>query len=157
INNGITAGTGANANVPVSGRITGITTDPNDGSTIVISTSDGGAWKTSNGGVTWFPLFDNSGGNVLPIFSGTITAGRNYGTYYLGTGEANNTADSYPGTGVWQTTDGGATWTQLLGRQGGATGFNPFTGKAVSQVVLDSGWNGTTNQIIYVADSDLVT
>jgi autotransporter-associated beta strand protein len=52
-NPGETAG-----NNVVSGRVTGVVTDPFDPNVIYISTAGGGAWKTIDGGQTWRPLFD---------------------------------------------------------------------------------------------------
>src|SRR5207253_10570726 len=51
-----------------------------------------------------------------PIFTGSIVrVPNNPLTYYLGTGEANNSADSFYGTGVYKTTDAGQTWTLVSG------------------------------------------
>ena len=52
INNGETAG-----NQSVSGRVTGVVADPNDPNIIYISSAGGGAWKTIDGGQTWYPHF----------------------------------------------------------------------------------------------------
>ena len=45
-----------------SGEITSISYDPTDstGNTIFVTTADGGAWKTLNGGATWQPLFNST-------------------------------------------------------------------------------------------------
>ena len=53
INNGQT-----NNGSAVTGRVTGVATDPSDPNVIYISTAGGGAWKTINDGLTWIPLFD---------------------------------------------------------------------------------------------------
>ncbi len=58
INNGATPS--ASTGLPVSGRVTGVATDPSDPNVIYISTAGGGAWKTIDGGKTWHPLFDNT-------------------------------------------------------------------------------------------------
>ncbi len=42
----------------IAGPVTSITADPNDANILYISTAGGGSWKTTNGGVTWTPLFD---------------------------------------------------------------------------------------------------
>ena len=43
----------------ISGPITSIVADPNDSKIIFATASGGGVWKTTNGGITWTPLFDN--------------------------------------------------------------------------------------------------
>ena len=92
------------------------------------STAGGGSWKTSNGGKTWLPLFD--GGHSAPLFSGAIAVDpTNPLTVYLATGEANNSADSFYGRGVYKSTDAGHTWALLTG----ANGNNPFIGQAISR------------------------
>ncbi len=129
------------------GRITGIATDPTDPETIYVSTAGGGAWKTQNGGQTWVPLFDNSASE----FSGAIAiAPNNSQVIYLGTGEADNSTDSYAGTGVYMSTDGGHSWT-LLTDKGSLS--NPLNGLAVSSIAVDSG----NSSLIYVATSDQAT
>ncbi len=81
---------------------------------------------------------------------------------YLGTGEANNAADSFYGTGVYQSKDSGKTWTLLTT----ADGFNPLFGLAVTKIVVDPGpfdniiggfKNTTATGTIYVATSNQVT
>jgi autotransporter-associated beta strand protein len=134
-------------NAPTSGRVTGIASDPFDAHIIYISTAGGGAWKSENSGTTWYPIFDNSASE----FSGAIAvAPSNSQTIYLGTGESDGSIDSYAGTGVYRSTDGGHTWTQLTNA---ANGNNPLAGLAVSKIAVDPG----DPSVIYVATSDLVT
>jgi large repetitive protein len=216
-------------NMPVSGRVTSIATDPTDANVIYIATAGGGAWTTTNGGQTWEPLFDgistvysvtSSGGagsftltfesqttvslpanatvdqvemaldalstiggaggyvNVtqsgniytvtfsgslantnLPFLSGTFSGGATGSVaqvkngvssqvamfsgaiavapsspniIYLGTGEADNSSDSFYGTGVYESTNYGQTWTLLVDKTG-----NPLYGQAISQLIVD--------------------
>jgi autotransporter-associated beta strand protein len=160
-----------------SGRVTGVAVDPTDPQTIFLSTAGGGAWKTSNGGQTWLPLFDN-GPNSPPMFAGAIAVDpANPLHVYLGTGEANNSTDSYYGTGVYESTDGGRNWKLLtgvtkwsknpptrifsvppttpptvVGVDRGTLLFNastnPFYGLAISRITVGA------NGIIFVSTSD---
>ena len=42
----------------MSGRIADIDIDRNDPATWYVAVGSGGVWKTTNGGITWTPLFD---------------------------------------------------------------------------------------------------
>ena len=143
-----TAGEGGN----VSGRVTGIAVDPSDPGngpgtgTFYISTAGGGAWKTINGGQTWVPIFDAS----YALFGGSIAVSpSDPRVIYYGTGEADNSQDSFAGTGVYVSTNSGQTWSLVTG---GKTS-NPMNGLSVSKIAVDPGNSGT----IFVATSDLQT
>ena len=141
INNGPTPGNNA-----VTGRITGVSVDPSDPDVIYVSTAGGGAWKTKNGGLTWMPLFENT----AAMFSGAIAvAPSNPRVIYFGTGEGNNSFDSYYGTGVYKSTDSGRTWTLLTNPDNS----NPLVGQAVNKIVVDP----FDENRIYVATSILPT
>jgi hypothetical protein len=146
-------------NLPVSGRVTGVATDPKDANTIYIATAGGGIWKTTNAtaaSLTWTPLTDNltdSNNNPIPEFMGAVAeTDATSGTYggsqvvYAGTGEANNAIESYYGEGILVSTDGGNTWT--LTNAGGA-----FNGRTVAKIALDP--SDTTGATAYAAVADL--
>jgi autotransporter-associated beta strand protein len=89
------------------------------------------------------PVVDATAVRVLgqpsPLFAGAIAIDPNDPRIvYLGTGEANNSADSYYGSGVYRSTDSGLTWTLLTDNSGG----NPLYGLAVSKIVVDPGAPG---------------
>jgi hypothetical protein len=140
--------------LPVSGRVTGVAADPADADTLFVAAAGGGVWKTTNATAatpTWVPLTDNvtAGGNPVVEFMGAIaetdaTSGPNSGheIVYAGTGEANNSGDSYAGQGILVSTDGGATWT--LQNAGGA-----FTGRTVSKIAIDP--SDPTGNTVYAA------
>ena len=73
-------------------------------------------WKTTDGGANWTPLTDDQ----PSLATGSIAlAPSSPDIVYVGTGEQNNSGDSYYGAGILKSTDGGSTWTQLA---------NPFVG-----------------------------
>jgi hypothetical protein len=108
----------------ISGRVTSTAIDPADstGNTIYIGTTGGGIWKSTNAAgsaaaVTFTPLTD-----TLPVFSANAgsaaTASLSIGALSLqngvllaGTGDPNDASDSYYGSGILRSTDGGVTWT----------------------------------------------
>jgi len=90
-----------------SGRVTALAVDPGNASIVYLGGSDGGVWKTTDGGATWTPLTDNQ-----PSLSvGSIVLDpSNSATIYVGTGEEYGLFEfgSYYGAGVLKSTDGGA-------------------------------------------------
>jgi len=78
--------------------------------TFYAATGSGHLWKTVNNGITFEPLFTNE-----PVFSiGDIAvAPSNPDILYLGSGEANSSRSTYWGNGVYKSTDGGKTWTNV--------------------------------------------
>ncbi len=126
-----------------SGRITGISADPSDSQVIYVSAAGGGAWRTKDGGQTWQPLSDA----LSTLFTGAIVvAPSDPRVLYLGTGEANNSALSYYGRGVFKSTDSGRSWRLLTN----GNGTNPLDGRAVSKIVVDA----LNPNLIYVSTSD---
>jgi hypothetical protein len=88
----------------VSGRLTSLAVD---GSTLYAGAADGGVWKKVGGGA-WQPLTDD--GPTLSI--GSLLVDDHHGLW-VGTGEANVSSDSYAGTGVLYSNDGGANFTHV--------------------------------------------
>ena len=116
---------------PVSGRTNAIAIDAIDGA-VYIGAAQGGVWRSLDHGRTWVPLTDYL--SSLAIGTITIAPGThalNQATIYVGTGEANFSADSYAGSGVYKSTDSGRTWQ-------GPLGVAQFANRAVSTIVVDS-------------------
>lgn len=97
----------------VSGRSNAITADPSDDSIVYFGSASGGVWKTTNGGTSWTPMFDQVG--TLPIGAITIDPANN-SRVWVGTGDKNQGClGAYLGQGVSLSADGGLTWTQKNG------------------------------------------
>jgi len=70
----------------------------------------GGVFKTTDGGASWKPVFDDQ--PVAPI--GTISvAPDSADDVWVGTGEANPRNEVERGDGIWHSTDGGKSWKHL--------------------------------------------
>jgi photosystem II stability/assembly factor-like uncharacterized protein len=70
----------------------------------------GGVWKTTNGGITWQPIFD---GQPISSIGALAVAPSNANVIYAGTGEADFRSNLTYGDGVYKSTDGGRTWTNI--------------------------------------------
>lgn len=94
----------------IGGRVTSLATHPTDPNTLYVGAASGGIWKTTDKGKTFNALTDTF--STLPV--GTITIDpKSPETIYMGQGECNYSADSWPGQGIWRSTNGGATWQHL--------------------------------------------
>lgn len=94
----------------IGGRFNSLAVDPNNNQVMFAGSTTGGLWKTTNGGQTWLPVFDNS--PSLSIGCIVFEPG-NSSTLYVGTGDPNVGGYPFIGTGIYKTTDGGQTWTNL--------------------------------------------
>lgn len=94
----------------IGGRITALAVHPNNANIIYLGAAVGGVFKSTDGGVNWTPIFDNQ--PSLSIGALAIDP-KNPETIYVGTGEANTSGDSYAGDGMYKSTDGGQTWTNV--------------------------------------------
>ena len=97
--------------VNFSGRIKSVAIHPTDGNTVYAGGADGGVWKTTNGGVTWWSTMDLE----LSMAIGAIgISASNPNVVYAATGEnVPGWGPSYGGVGVYKTTDAGGDWDLL--------------------------------------------
>ena len=97
----------------VSGRNNAITPHPTDDNIVYFGAAAGGVWKTTNGGTSWTPIFDQVG--TLPIGAITIDP-NNTNRVWVGTGDKNQGClGAYLGQGISLSSDGGQTWTNKNG------------------------------------------
>ena len=97
----------------IGARINTIKVDPSNPNNIYIGYSGGGLWKTTDGGASWFPVFDEQ-----PFLSiGDIQLDpQNSNIVYAGTGDPNISGYPFIGDGLWKSTNGGNSW-QNIGLQ----------------------------------------
>ncbi len=93
----------------VAGRTTALAVD---GNSYYVGAADGGVWKSTNRGLTWRSIWDHQA--TLSIGALLVTSDH---ALWVGTGEANTSSDSYAGTGVYRSTNGGATFTKVGGSE----------------------------------------
>lgn len=110
----------------VTGRITALALDPSDSTAnkLYVGTTGGGMWYSQNAGaaaasgVEFTPLTD-----VAAALSGALDASISIGALTVqpggtgvilaGTGDPNDALDSYYGTGILRSSDGGTTWSLI--------------------------------------------
>lgn len=92
------------------GRVVDIEAVENDFATVLVASASGGVFRSDNAGATWTPIFDDypsaSIGDIA-IFQ------PNPQIVWVGTGEANNRNSVAWGDGIYKSTDGGRTFTNM--------------------------------------------
>ena len=114
----------------IGGRLTCAVCDPAHPDRLWVGAAGGGVWFSPDAGRTWRSLWHDQ--DVLNVGALAIDPS-DADVLYCGTGEANLSADSYGGVGLYRTVDGGTTW-QLhapaaktgLPRRIGVIAIDPF-------------------------------
>src|SRR5438309_7890459 len=70
----------------------------------------GGIWKSGNSGITWEPVFD---GQPISSIGALAVSPSNPNVIYAGAGESDFRSNLTYGNGVYKSTDGGRTWTNI--------------------------------------------
>lgn len=94
----------------VGARITDLAIHPTNPDLVYAATASGGLLRTTDGGQTWLPLFQDEAALTV----GDIALDpQDPDVIYVGTGEANAISLSFFGNGLYRSTDAGATWQHL--------------------------------------------
>ncbi len=103
------------------GRVTAVTGVPSQPRTYYMGVASGGVWKTTDAGVTWFPISDNG---QIPLGSiGAIeVAESDPNVVYVGTGSDDIRSNVSTGRGIYKSTDAGKTWRFVGLREAGQIG-----------------------------------
>jgi photosystem II stability/assembly factor-like uncharacterized protein len=93
-----------------SGRIVDFAVHPLNRNHYFAAAGSGGVWKTTNGGTTWTPVFDDQGSYSI----GTVLLDpKNPNIVWVGTGENNSQRSVGYGDGVYRSDDGGRSWKKM--------------------------------------------
>ncbi len=94
----------------MGGRVSVVLGVPGDRNTWWFGGADGGVWKTTNGGVTFKPVFEDYKSYSVGALA---LAPSDHNVLYLGSGEGDPRNSVGYGDGVYRSTDGGETWAHL--------------------------------------------
>src|SRR5688572_2433240 len=113
----------------IGGRCSALVVHPTHADRLWIGAAGGGVWKSVDAGVSWKASWKSK--TPLQIGALAIDASQP-SVLYAGTGEANLSADSYSGDGVYRSANSGRTWRRWAGvaqgmpRRIGTIAVDPF-------------------------------
>jgi len=146
---------GDHAPYVTAGRVTAMAIAPScskQSCRMWVAAAGGGIWRTTKA-LSGNPGWEFVSGSFASNAIGALTLDPNdatANTLYAGTGEANASADSEAGVGIYKSTDGGTTWTHLAASTVVPGYAGPaFDGRSISTIAVDR----TNANVIYVASA----
>lgn len=131
------------------GRTVGAVGVPQQPNVFYIGVNNGGVWKTTDYGRTWFPIFDDQPtGSIGDV----AVAPSNPNVVYVASGEGIQRPDLSVGNGMYKSTDAGKTWTYLGlkdGQQLGGIAIDPTDENRVFVAVLGHPYGPNTERGIF--------
>jgi photosystem II stability/assembly factor-like uncharacterized protein len=131
------------------GRTVGAVGVPQQPNVFYIGVNNGGVWKTTDYGRTWFPVFDDQPtGSIGDV----AVAPTNPNTIYVGSGEGIQRPDLSVGNGMYKSIDAGKTWTHLGlddAQQIGGVAVDPTDENRVFVAVLGHPYGPNTTRGVY--------
>ena len=94
----------------MSGRITSIDVVVSNPNIMYVGTASGGLWKSTSGGVTWNPIFNDQ---VTASVGSVAIQQSNPDVIWVGTGEGNPRNSLNGGYGIFKSINGGKTWKSM--------------------------------------------
>ncbi len=89
------------------GRVAAVAGVPGNATTFYFGAVNGGAWKTTDAGMVWNPIFD---GESVASIGALAVSPSDPNVIYAGTGEADIRSNLSSGDGVYKSSDAGKTW-----------------------------------------------
>ncbi|MCB9464984.1 MAG: glycosyl hydrolase [Candidatus Eisenbacteria bacterium] len=135
----------------IGGRITDLAPHPTDANIVFAGTAEGGVVRTTNGGASWEPIFDDQ--PTLTI--GAVAIDPNQPTtVYAGTGEVNPGGGgvAYGGLGVFRSTDSGDHWESIGLEETGSIGrilVDPTDSNRIFVAATGRLWSRSTERGVY--------
>ena len=147
-----------------NGLVTTIAVNPNNQSVLYLGTAGGGVWRSRDAGDNWTPLFDQQLALGIGEPGGIAIDPNNTDTIYVGTNGTRGGSEvgsiQQGATGLYKSTDGGASWIQLgLGYPAGNIGNayslfvnpgNPLNSININIIIVDP----ADSNVLYLASSN---
>ena len=134
----------------MSGRINDIEMHPTNPRIMYIGAAGGGVWKTTDGGATFSPIFDDY---VQSIGVVTLDPKDPDNTIWVGTGETWTRNSVSIGNGLFKSTDGGSTWKEITGFEDSeriaSIVINPNNTNEIYVGVLGALWSDSETRGVY--------
>lgn len=133
----------------MSGRITDLEVHPTNARIIYAGTAGGGVWKSTNGGATFNPIFDDYCQSIGAV---AIDPTNPDNVVWVGTGEVWTRNSVSVGDGLYRTTDGGSTWQHMgfaSSERIAGIQVNPKNPEEVYVAVLGPLWNDSDERGLY--------
>ena len=136
----------------IGGRVVGLALDPNNPDTLYAAAASGGLWRSTDDGSTFVPAWPPDATQAM----GAVAVAPD-GTLYAGTGEPNPGGGSvtYEGTGVYRSTDHGASWKSVgLADSGtiGAIAVDPADPRRILVAANGSLYSAGGDRGVYLSD-----
>ncbi len=136
----------------VSGRATSLVIDPTNTNRLYLGTAQGGVYRSLDAGTTWVQIFDGAASSAIGALA---LAPSDPTKLFVGMGEANGSADSYDGVGLYRI-DNAPTTATLVGPINPVRNYNDgsgnpqsvpvFQGRSISSILV----HPTDPSIVYV-------
>jgi hypothetical protein len=149
----------------VTGRVTSLAIDTWDksGGTVYAGTTGGGVWKSTNAAASAYQVVFSPLTDDLPVFSSGVAASLSIGALTVqpggtgvvlaGTGDPNDSLDSYYGSGLLRSNDNGTTWTLITQSSDGS--FGPYQNFSfVGKGFAGFAWSTVAPNLVVAAVSD---
>ncbi|MBV6440188.1 MAG: Ycf48-like protein [Saprospiraceae bacterium] len=158
----------------IGGRVNTLAVKPDDENIVLAGFSAGGIFKTTDGGINWYPVFDD---HIELSIGDIVFDPTNPNIVYAGTGDPNMPSIVFNGDGIFKSTDAGESWQYAgLSQQGivskiqidplnpqniyAATMGNPYVRDSERGIYKSSDGGATWQQVLFVSNqagaSDLV-
>jgi photosystem II stability/assembly factor-like uncharacterized protein len=131
------------------GRVLAVAGVPGDPNTYYFGAVSGGIFKSTNGGMTWMPVFDHESTSSIGAIA---VADSDHNVLYAGTGEACLRGNISYGDGVYKSTDAGETWANIGlkdSRHIGAVIIDPRNPNIVLVAALGHAWGPNTERGVF--------
>ncbi|MCI0464314.1 MAG: hypothetical protein L0Z62_45855 [Gemmataceae bacterium] len=130
------------------GRVSRSAGVPGDPLVYYAGTASGGVWKTTDGGHTWKPIFDDQPTSSIGAIA---VAPSEPNIVYVGSGEANIRGNVAAGNGIYRSTDGGKNWKHVWKQTGqiGHLVVHPRNSDIAFAAVLGSAFGPNPERGVY--------